>query len=305
MSTPESRRREIPWCLADLYLLLEIRGSGAPFRLASMTVETIAASAPADIYEQWLVPSKFKALTEHLLATLQPRNGIRVLDIACGTGIVARRIAGTVGPSGRVTGLDLSAAMIEVARATAEREGRAIDWHTGRAESLPFPDASFDLVTCQQGLQFTVDKPAAVAEMRRVLAPGGAIAVSVWQGLDRHPVYAALHAAVLRVLHVPAFQAPFSLGDVELGQLFQNIGFARATIESVTIEARYVYPERFAELMLESASAAIPVLQQLDAGARAELIAGVKEEMVAPIRTYTVDAELRFPVHAHLVRAAR
>jgi SAM-dependent methyltransferase len=270
-----------------------------------MTSETVARSAPAEIYEQWLVPSVFEALTGRFLATLQPRSGIRVLDVACGTGIVARRIAGVVGPSGRVTGLDLNPAMIDVARATAEREGLVIDWHAGRAESLPFADASFDLVVCQQGLQFTVDKPAALAEMRRVLAPGGSVAVSVWQGLDRHPVYAALHAAVLRVLHAPAFQAPFSLGGVELGQLFDNAGFERVTIDSLTIDAHFAYPERFAELMLESASAAIPVLQQLDAAARTELIAGVQQEMVAPIRAYTVDAELRFPVHTHLARADR
>ena len=97
-----------------------------------MTSKTVAPSAPAEIYEQWLVPSMFEALTGRLLTTLQPRSGIRVLDVACGTGIVARRIAGVVGPSGRVTGLDLNPAMIEVARATAEREGLAIDWHTGQ-----------------------------------------------------------------------------------------------------------------------------------------------------------------------------
>jgi hypothetical protein len=131
------------------------------------------------------------------------------------------------------------------------------------------------------------------------------VAVSVWLGLDRHPVYAALHAAVLRVLHAPAFQAPFSLGGVELGQLFENAGFEHVTIDSLTIDAHFAYPERFAELMIQSASAAIPILQQLDAAARTELIAGVQQEMVAPIRAYTVDAELRFPVHTHLARAAR
>jgi SAM-dependent methyltransferase len=273
--------------------------------LASMTLQTVAASTPAEIYEQWLVPSKFDALTGRFLATLQPRSGIRVLDVACGTGIVARRIARVVGPSGRVTGLDLNPGMLEVARATAERDGVVIDCHTGRAESLPFADASFDLVVCQQGLQFTLDKSAAVAEMRRVLAPGGSVAVSVWQGLDRHPVYAALHEAVLRVLHAPAFQAPFSLGGVELSQLFENAGFKHVTIESLTIDAHYAYPERFAELMLQSASAAIPVLQQLDAAARTELIAGVQQEMVAPIRAHTVDGELRFPAYTHLARADR
>jgi SAM-dependent methyltransferase len=193
--------------------------------------------------------------------------------------------------------------MIDVARTTAERAGLTIDWHAGRAESLPFADASFDLVVCQQGLQFTVDKPAAVAEMLRVLAPGGSVAVSVWQGLDRHPVYAAMHAAVLRVLHAPAMQAPFSLDGIELAHLFENAGFARVTLDSLTVDAHFAYPERFAELMIESASAAIPVLQQLDAAARTELITGIQQDMAAPIRAYTADAELRFQMHTHLARA--
>jgi hypothetical protein len=114
-----------------------------------------------------------------------------------------------------------------------------------------------------------------------------------------------LHGAVLRVLHTPAFQAPFSLGGAELGQLFEDAGFERVMIDSLTIDAHFAYPDRFAELMIQSASAAIPALQQLDAAARTELIAGVQQEMLAPIRAYTVEVELRFPMHAHLARADR
>ena len=100
-----------------------------------------------------------------------------MLDVGCGTGAVARRIAPLVGPLGRVVGLDISPAMLAVACQAAERDGVTIEWQVGRSESLPFPDGGFDLVVSQQGLQFAVDKPAAVAEMRRALAPGGRVAV--------------------------------------------------------------------------------------------------------------------------------
>jgi ubiquinone/menaquinone biosynthesis C-methylase UbiE len=275
-----------------------------------MTSETInsageltSASTPAEVYEQWYVPAMFGSLAAGLVQALQPQAGTRVLDVACGTGIVARRIAPFVGPRGRVVGLDISPAMLAVACSAAERDGVTIEWQLGRSESLPIPDRSFDLVVSQQGLQFAVDKPAAVAEMRRALAPGGRVAVCVWQGLDRHPFYAAVHVAVLRVLHAPAMQKPFSLDETELRTLLVEAEFDDVRIEPISIEARFADPERYAELQIQAASAAIPMLQQLDSFERTELIEGVRKELEAPIREYTVDGELRFPMHSYLAQA--
>jgi SAM-dependent methyltransferase len=199
--------------------------------------------------------------------------------------------------------VDISPAMLAVACPAAERDGVSIEWQVGRSESLPFPDRGFDLVVSQQGLQFAVDKPAAVAEMRRALAPGGRVAVCVWQGLDRHPIYAAVHVAVLRVLHAPAMQTPFSLGDTELRTLLVEAGFDDVRIEPISIEARFTHAERYVELQIQATSAAIPILQQLDAFERAELIEGIRKELEAPIREYTVDGELRFPMHSYLAQA--
>jgi ubiquinone/menaquinone biosynthesis C-methylase UbiE len=275
-----------------------------------MTSETInsageltSASTPAEVYEQWYVPAMFGSLAAGLVHALQPQAGTQVLDVACGTGIVARRIAPFVGPRGRVVGLDISPAMLAVACSAAERDGVTIEWQLGRFESLPFPDRSFDLVVSQQGLQFAVDKPAAVAEMRRALAPGGRVAVCVWQGLDRHPFYAAVHGAVLRALHAPAMQKPFSLDETELRTLLVEAGFDDVRIEPISIEARFADPERYAELQIQAASAAIPMLQQLDSFERIELIEGISKELEAPIREYTVDGELRFPMHSYLAQA--
>jgi SAM-dependent methyltransferase len=180
-----------------------------------------------------------------------------VLDVACGTGAVARRIAPLVGRLGRVVGLDISPAMLAVACLAAERDGVTIEWQVGRSESLPFPDGGFDLVVSQQGLQFAVDKPAAVA---RCVARWHLVVVwrCVWQGLDRHPIYAAVHVAVLRVLHAPAMQTPFSLGDTELRTLLVEAGFDDVRIEPISIEARFAHAERFVEFQIHAASAAIP-----------------------------------------------
>jgi len=140
----------------------------------------------AENYEHHFVPAIGGPVADVSIEVASPRAGERVLDVACGTGVVARRAADAVGPRGAVTGLDLAADMIDVARrAPAPAEPR-IDWHVGDAARLPFPDGAYDVVVCQMGLMFMSDKDAAVAEMRRVLAPGGR-AVVVTPGAIQPP----------------------------------------------------------------------------------------------------------------------
>jgi ubiquinone/menaquinone biosynthesis C-methylase UbiE len=130
-----------------------------------------------------------------LLEYAAPQPGERVLDVACGTGSVARHAAPLVGADGKVIGLDLNPGMLAVARALPAPPGATIEWLEGNATSLALPDDAFELVLCQQGLQFFPDRGAALREMRRVLAEGGRVAISVWQALPRHPVYEALFEA--------------------------------------------------------------------------------------------------------------
>jgi ubiquinone/menaquinone biosynthesis C-methylase UbiE len=122
----------------------------------------------AEIYQRYFVPAFATPVSVALLeaAALQP--GQRVLDVACGTGLVARLAAERVGPGGSVTGLDPSSDMIEAARTASPS---AINWHVGDATSMPFPDETFDVVLCQLGLMFMQDRHAAAAEMLRVAAP--------------------------------------------------------------------------------------------------------------------------------------
>jgi ubiquinone/menaquinone biosynthesis C-methylase UbiE len=120
------------------------------------------------------------------VAALQPRE--RVLDLACGTGLVTRLAAARVGPAGQVTGLDINAGMLAVARAVPPASGATINWVEGSAVALDLPGASFDVILCQQGLQFFPDRDAALCEMLRVLVPGGRVTLSVWKGPNPYTI---------------------------------------------------------------------------------------------------------------------
>jgi SAM-dependent methyltransferase len=167
----------------------------------------------AENYERYFVPLIATPVSVALLeaAALQP--GERVLDVACGTGLIARLAAERVGSSGTVTGLDLSPDMINVARAVSPSD---IRWHVGDAASLPFADESYDAVLCQMGLMFMQDRHAAVAEMRRVAAAGGRVVVNT-PGVIQ-PLFALMEQAL--VDHISAdlggfVQAVFSMHDTE------------------------------------------------------------------------------------------
>jgi SAM-dependent methyltransferase len=141
--------------------------------------------------------------------------GDRVLDVACGTGALSCAAAARVGARGSVVGLDPNEEMLAVAR----RKPARVDWRVGRAESLPFPDASFDAVVSQFGMMFFEDRAAALREMLRVLRPGGRLAVAVCGNLAESPGYAALARLLDRLFGASvgdAFRAPFVLGDPAL-----------------------------------------------------------------------------------------
>jgi ubiquinone/menaquinone biosynthesis C-methylase UbiE len=170
---------------------------------------------PAEGYESYMVPTLFAPCARILIQPADPKPGERVLDVGCGTGIVAREVASRLGATGSVTGIDLSANMLAAARATAAREGLTIEWREGNAEQLPFHDGAFDLVLCQFALMFVADKAAALSEMRRVVTESGRVLISVWQGLDRHPFYKTLHTVIQQRVGMSALQDIFALGNAD------------------------------------------------------------------------------------------
>ncbi len=198
----------------------------------------VAASA-AEIYEEFFVTALFGAWPSQVLELASVTAGSSVLDVACGTGVAARAAVEAVGREGEVVGLDLNEEML----AMAARVCPQVDWQLGSAESLPFDDAQFDHVISQFGLMFFQDRQAAIAEMLRVLKPGGRACVAVWASLDDTPGYAAI-ARLLNDLFgaeiARSLEAPFCLGDTQgLQDLFEEAGVSGAQINTRSGRARF------------------------------------------------------------------
>ncbi len=165
-------------------------------------------SNPAQTYESYIVPALFSPWADVMTAHVAPTAGEQLLDVACGTGIVARRAYPALVPDGEAHGVDPNPNMLAVAREVAEWEGHPVQFAEGKAEELPYPDHSFDVVTCQQGAQFFADRQQGFTEMKRVLKDGGRAVVSTWQPLPRHDFFSALHSSMEERLGTPAAAAP-------------------------------------------------------------------------------------------------
>ena len=163
----------------------------------------LAGNAP-ELYERYLVPTITSVWAADLVDRSRPAPGERVIDVACGTGIVARLVADRI-PTGRVVGLDYNPGMLAVARSVRPPSG-SLEWVEGSALCLPFDEASFDLVLCQLGLQFFADRPVALREIRRVLAPTGRLALSVFGPIEHTPAAYAFAAALDQCLGPGASQ---------------------------------------------------------------------------------------------------
>jgi ubiquinone/menaquinone biosynthesis C-methylase UbiE len=197
-------------------------------------------------YERYFVPTIGAPLANELIGIAALRPGERVLDVACGTGIVARLASQRVGTTGTVAGLDVNPGMLAVAPSTTP-PGMSIEWHEASAEAMPLPDASFDVVLCQMGLQFMPDKPSALREMHRVLAPGGRLILNVPGPTPR--LFVIMGEALAR--HVAAEAAGFvnhvfSLHDTaELQKLISDAGFGDVSAQSDTKPLRLPEPKEF------------------------------------------------------------
>jgi ubiquinone/menaquinone biosynthesis C-methylase UbiE len=189
----------------------------------------------AETYEASFVPALFAGLARHLVESAGITAGQRVLDVACGTGIVARTVADRVGPSGTVVGLDLNDGMLTVAR----RLRPDLEWRQGDAVSLPFPDDSFDVALCQSGLMFVPDSGRAIAQMARVVAPGGTVAVQVWSALERQRGVLPFAEAVARHAGrdaVDLIGTYFRLGDQDaLCQLCRAAGLIVTDVHTMPV----------------------------------------------------------------------
>ncbi|HQR17818.1 MAG TPA: methyltransferase domain-containing protein [Gemmatimonadales bacterium] len=192
-------------------------------------------------YDRSLGPMFFEPYAADLVGRLRVPPGGRVLEVACGTGIVTARLRKALPPDATLVATDLNEPMIAFAK-TARSLGGTVEWQTADAQSLPFPDASFDAVVCQFGLMFVPDKALALREAHRVLKPGGVLAFSVWQDLDANPVGRIAHTVISGFFPTdpPTFYlVPFGMDDEPLlRRLVTEAGFQVTTLDRVKLEAR-------------------------------------------------------------------
>ncbi len=244
----------------------------------------------AENYERYFVPRIPGPLAIDLVNTAGLKAGERVLDVGCGTGVVARLAAAQVGATGTVDGVDPTPGMLAVARAITPRD-RPIAWHEASAEALPAPDGSYDVVLSQLALMFFPDKSAALRQMWRVLTPGGRLAVNVpgsiaelmtifADGLARH-IGPALGGFVHQV---------FSLHDAgQLRDLIRSAGFQDVTIQSEARTFHLPAPAEFLWQYIYCTPLAGPVAQASD-----EQRAALERDIVARWQPFVQDGGLRY-----------
>lgn len=262
----------------------------------------LSGKAP-EAYDRYIVQTIMLGWSHDLIEVAAVQSGHRVLDVACGTGTVTRCAADRVGTAGRVVGLDMNEGMLNIARAIKEQNTEAlVEWQHGDVVAMPFPDSAFDVVLCQQGLQFFADKSGALGEMRRVLAPGGRLALSVFRSLDHCPWHRAVGDAMAR--HVSAevaevIRGSFALGDIEeLRTLILGAGFRQVHIRIESKMIRHASLTEFVPTYLTSTPVAGAV-DVLDENVQASIV----RDISTSLRPYTDDDGLAAPVEAHVVTA--
>jgi ubiquinone/menaquinone biosynthesis C-methylase UbiE len=257
-----------------------------------------------ETYHQHLVPAIFASASEILLHYAAPQPGDRVLDVACGTGVVTRQAAMMVGPQGRVAGIDLDPAMLQVAQSLTQSKGPPIEWRQANAEALPYPDASFDLVLCQHGVQFFGNRAAAAAEMRRVLVPSGRVAINVHRAFEHNSVYKFFNDSLTRHLGTPALARSFSFGDAgALHALLHDAGFREIEVVEASHNAIFPSIEVFVHVSLLGSGQPLSELATLDAVERARLLENVENDLRRDLAPYFKSGTLVFPMAMNLATA--
>lgn len=204
-------------------------------------------------YDRYLGPVLFEPYARDLARRLEGPSPKRILELACGTGILTRELRARL-PKSSIVATDLNEAMIEYAL-TRPDAATGITWRAADMSALPLPDRTFDAVVCQFGMMFVPDKPAAIREARRVLAPGGTFLFNVWDSIERNR-YARISQTVVERLFPedpPSFyRTPFGMHDgAEIRALVEAGGFSDVRIESVSLQSQAPSAAEFARGLVE------------------------------------------------------
>jgi SAM-dependent methyltransferase len=267
--------------------------------VVTSSVETYQLSVEAaEVYEAKFVPALFAEWAPHLVEVAGVAPGQAVLDVACGTGVVARTAADRMGGRGRVVGLDLNAGMLAV----AGRLRPDIEWRQGDAAELPFAPRSFDVVLCQAALMFFPDPAAALAEMARVATDQGIVAVQVWDELGEQAGFTPMYEAFAERLgpEATALESTYwALGDLDLlGSLFEQAGLRVTATRTRVGRVRYDSAEEAVTTEIE----ATPLIEKISQETYRQLL----EDAGELLRPFVVDGgRVELPLKGHLVTAAK
>jgi len=256
-----------------------------------------------EIYEAYFVPALMGECAVDLVQAGNVKPGDRVLDVGCGTGVVTREAAKLCGENGSVSGVDVNKPMVDFAAKISSEQGFSnIEWKHCDASELPFEDNLFDVVLCQQGLQFMPDKPAAMSEMARVLSPGGSLAVSVWK--ISSPFGTAMCDVVERHFGegtTDPWQVAYALGDRdELRNLSIGAGLTESYVKYDIKIARHSDPESFAI----GAILASPLAGKFEEKTEKEQ-KSIAREIIEQISDYMDDGGLACPTECHTLTARK
>ena len=251
-------------------------------------------------YESLFVPALFAQWTKHLIEAAGIRKGSHVLDIACGTGVLARHALSTTGPSGRVVGADPAPGML----AAAKEIEPGIDWVLCGAESLELDDETVDSVISQFGMMFFQDRQKSANEMFRVLKPGGSLAIAVWNSVEQNPAYSDIISVLQEQVGTEAADAlrlPYSLGNAdEVAAVLGDSGFTGISVETKVEPARFPSSRHMVEAELRGWLPLFDIF--LDE-------AKIKDVLIESDKTLSKYAESSgeavFPTSAHVIKARK
>lgn len=254
--------------------------------LQRTNLEIAEAVAPGWARRRAYIEQVAEPLRTWLVGALAPRPGDTVLELAAGAGDTGFEVARRLGADGRLISSDLSPAMLDVARRRGREVGAGnVAYRIIDAERIALDDGAVDGVLCRFGYMLMADPAGALAETRRVLRPGGRLALAVWGAPDRNPYFALAVAALVRAGHLPppdpSAPGPFSLaGEERITRLLEGAGFADVRVEPVAVRFPFRDVDDYLAMIGDTAGPLALVIAGLDAGRRQALMAELEPALV-------------------------